>query len=94
MHRQPLTQRRHMPADTVSNGRRIEPTPFGERPWRLNKRPPIGPMPVVLAVLKAKIEINNLRIRASIGPKPTISFGKRQSGPSPGTPGPRTKFKK
>ena len=39
-----------------------------------------------LAVLKAKIKIKNPRIRAGIGPKPTISLGKWQSGPSPGTP--------
>jgi hypothetical protein len=41
---------------------------------------------LVLAVLKAKIKIKNPRIRAGIGPKPTISPGKWQSGPSPGTP--------
>ncbi len=39
-----------------------------------------------LAVLKAKIKIKNPRIRAGIDPKPTISLGKWQSGPSPGTP--------
>ena len=39
-----------------------------------------------LAVLRAKIKIKNPRIRAGIGPKPTISLGKWQSGPSPGTP--------
>ncbi len=41
---------------------------------------------LALAVLKAKIKIQNPRIRAGIGPKPTISLGKCQSGPSPGTP--------
>ena len=39
-----------------------------------------------LAVLKAKIKIENFSIRAGIGPKPKISLGKWQSGPSPGTP--------
>jgi hypothetical protein len=39
-----------------------------------------------LAVLKAKIKIENHQIRAGIGPNPTIYFGKWQSGPSPGTP--------
>ena len=39
----------------------------------------------VLAVLKAKIKIINPRIRAGIGLKPTMSLGKWQSGPSPGT---------
>ncbi len=42
---------------------------------------------VNLAVLKAKIKITNFRFRAGIGPKPMISLGKCQSGPSPGTPG-------
>ncbi len=37
-------------------------------------------------MLRAKIKIKNFRIRAGIGPKPTISLGKWQSGPSPGTP--------
>ena len=39
-----------------------------------------------LAVLRAKIEIQNHRIRAGIYPEPTISLGKWQSGPSPETP--------
>ena len=39
-----------------------------------------------LAVLRAKLKIKNPRIRAGIGPKPTIPLGKWQSGPSPGTP--------
>ncbi len=51
-----------------------------------------------LAVLKAKIKIKNPRIRAGIGPKPTIVLGKWQSGSSPGTPrgrgGQETKKKK
>ncbi len=38
-------------------------------------------------MLKAKIKIKNPRIRAGIGPKPTNSSGKWQSGPSPGPPG-------
>ncbi len=37
-----------------------------------------------LAVLKANMKIENLRIRAGIGPKPTFSLGNWQSGPSPG----------
>ena len=47
----------------------------------------------VLAVLKAKIKIKNHRIRAGIGPKPKISLGKWQSGPSPGTPRAKDKIK-
>ena len=46
-----------------------------------------------LAVLKAKIQIKNLSIRAGIGPKPTISLGQWQSGPSPGTPRAKEKIK-
>ncbi len=46
-----------------------------------------------LAVLQAKIKIKNLRIRAGIGPKPTISLGQWQSGPSPGTPRAKEKIK-
>ena len=50
-----------------------------------------------LAVLKAKIKIKHPRVRAGVGPKPTIALGKWQSGPSPGTPrgreGPRQKIK-
>ena len=38
-----------------------------------------------LAVLKAKIKIKNPRNRAGIGPTPTMSLGKWQYGPSPGT---------
>ncbi len=38
------------------------------------------------AVLKAKIQIKNPRIRSGISPKPTMSLGTWQSGPSPGTP--------
>ena len=34
---------------------------------------------VVLAVLRAKIKIKMFRIRAGIGPKPTISLGQWQS---------------
>ncbi len=44
------------------------------------------PRPGNLAVLKAKIKIKIFRNRAGIGPKPMISLGKWQSGPSPGTP--------
>ncbi len=39
-----------------------------------------------LAVLKAQITSKNHRIQAGIGPQPTISLGKWQSAPSPGTP--------
>ncbi len=46
-----------------------------------------------LAVLRAKIKIKNPRIRAGIGPKPTIPLGKWQSGPSPGTPRAKDKIK-
>jgi hypothetical protein len=50
-----------------------------------------------LAVLRAKIKIEKCRIRAGIGPKPTVSLGKWLSGPSPETPPgegwPRTKKK-
>ncbi len=46
-----------------------------------------------LAVLRAKIKIKNFRIRAGIGPKPMISLGKWQSGPSPGTPRAKEKNK-
>ncbi len=48
---------------------------------------------LILAVLKAKIKIKNPRIRAGIGPKPTISVGKWQPGPSPGTPRAKEKIK-
>ena len=55
------------------------------------------PCPLILAVLKAKIKIKNIRFRAGIGPQPTISLRKWQSGPSSGTPrgrgGPRNKLK-
>ena len=56
---------------------------------------PGGPKEAIncLAVLKANIKIKNPRIRAGIGPKPTISFGKWQSGPSPGTPRAKVKIK-
>jgi hypothetical protein len=43
--------------------------------FRKNERP-----------LKAKIQIENLRILAGIGLKPTITLGTWQSGASPGTP--------
>ena len=46
-----------------------------------------------LAVLRAKIKIKNPRVRAGIGPKPTIPLGKLQSGPSPGTPRAKGKIK-
>ena len=36
----------------------------------------VVPVVLVLAVLRAKIEIKNFRIRAGIGLKPTIPFGK------------------
>ncbi len=39
------------------------------------------------------MKIKNFRIRAGIGPKPTISLGKWQSGPSPGTPRAKEKIK-
>ena len=57
---------------------------------------PGGPKEAInyLAVLKAKIKIKNPRIRAGIGPKPTVSLGKWQSGPSPGTPLAKDKIKK
>ena len=48
--------------------------------------------PTILAELKAKIKIENLRILAGIGLKRTITLGTWQSGPSPGTP--RAKNKK
>ncbi len=62
---------------------------------------PLGPRPhpetpitiTNLAVLKAKIKIKNLQIRAGISPKPMISLGTWQSGPSPGTPGAKNKIK-
>jgi hypothetical protein len=47
----------------------------------------------VLAVVKAKIKNKSPRNRAGIGPKPTISLGKWQSGPSPGTPRAKEKIK-
>ncbi len=46
-----------------------------------------------LAALKAKIKIKNPRIRAGIGPKPTISLGKWHYGPSPGPPRAKEKIK-
>ncbi len=46
-----------------------------------------------LGVLRAKIKIKNFRNRAGIGPKPMISLGKWQSGPSPGTPRAKDKIK-
>ncbi len=57
----------------------------------LNIRSPAGLRPaggpfLILGVLRAKIKIKNPRIRAGIGPTPTTSLGKWQSGPSPGTP--------
>jgi hypothetical protein len=46
-----------------------------------------------LAVLKAKIKIKNPRIRAGIGPKPTISLGKCLPRDSPGEGGAKNKIK-
>ncbi len=45
------------------------------------------------AVLKAKMKNINFRIRAGIAPKPMISLGKWQSGPSPGTPRAKEKIR-
>ena len=63
-------------------------------PGECPKARTIGSNISIPAELKTKSKIKNHKIRAGIGPKPTIALGKWQSGPSPGTPRAKeTKYK-